>query len=121
MKLNPIQQEMYQMQREIMGNNLKMNGNLDVKTLANQGLTNMVQPSGQSTQVFPNLLSQAINQVNRAQKTSNELATRFEQGENVSLADVMIAKNKASVLFEATIQTRNKLVDAYKEVMSMPI
>lgn len=40
---------------------------------------------------------------------------------NVSLSDVMIARNKASVAFDATIQVRNKLVDAYKELMNMPV
>jgi flagellar hook-basal body complex protein FliE len=41
--------------------------------------------------------------------------------ENVSLSDVMIARNKSSVAFEATIQVRNKLVDAYKQLMNMPV
>nr|WP_279287974.1 flagellar hook-basal body complex protein FliE [Vibrio cholerae] len=39
----------------------------------------------------------------------------------MSLSDVMIARNKSSVAFEATIQVRNKLVEAYKELMNMPV
>jgi flagellar hook-basal body complex protein FliE len=39
----------------------------------------------------------------------------------VSLAEVMIATQKASVSFQAMLQVRNKLVDAYKDVMSMPL
>ncbi|MBF8999488.1 MULTISPECIES: flagellar hook-basal body complex protein FliE [Vibrio] len=71
---------------------------------------------------FGEMLSQAINNVNGLQKTSGDMQTRFDRGdENVSLADVMIARNKASVAFEATIQVRNKLVDAYKELMNMPV
>jgi len=71
---------------------------------------------------FGEMLSQAINDVNSYQKTSSNLQTRFDKGdEGVSLSDVMIAKNKASVSFEATIQVRNKLVDAYKELMNMPV
>ena len=47
---------------------------------------------------------------------------RFDPGDqDVSLSDVMIARNKSSVAFEATIQVRNKLVEAYKEVMTMPV
>jgi flagellar hook-basal body complex protein FliE len=39
----------------------------------------------------------------------------------VSLAEVMIAKQKASIAFEATIAVRNTLLSAYKEIMSMPV
>ncbi|MGZ5030965.1 MAG: flagellar hook-basal body complex protein FliE, partial [Methylobacter sp.] len=40
---------------------------------------------------------------------------------NVSLAEVMVASQKASVSFQAMLQVRNKLVEAYKDVMNMPI
>ncbi len=71
---------------------------------------------------FGKLLGQAINNVNSLQQQSSALQTRFDEGDmNVSLSDVMIARNKASVAFDATIQVRNKLVDAYKEMMNMPV
>ncbi|MCL9781893.1 flagellar hook-basal body complex protein FliE [Vibrio sp. S4M6] len=71
---------------------------------------------------FGDMLSKAIQTVNGLQKTSGDLQTRFDRGdENVSLSDVMIARNKSSVAFEATIQVRNKLVEAYKELMNMPV
>lgn len=71
---------------------------------------------------FGDMLSKAINSVNGLQQSSSDMQTRFDRGdENVSLADVMIARNKASVAFEATIQVRNKLVNAYKELMNMPV
>lgn len=40
---------------------------------------------------------------------------------NVSISDVMIASQKSSVAFQAATQVRNKLVEAYKDVMNMPI
>lgn len=71
---------------------------------------------------FGDLLGDAINSVNGLQKQSSTLQTRFDQGDaNVSLSDVMIARNKSSVAFDATIQVRNKMVDAYKELMNMPV
>ncbi len=71
---------------------------------------------------FGQMLQQAINTVNGLQQTSSDLQTRFDRGDDgVSLADVMIARNKSSVAFDATIQVRNKLVDAYKELMNMPV
>jgi flagellar hook-basal body complex protein FliE len=40
---------------------------------------------------------------------------------SVSLAEAMIASQKSSVAFEATVQVRNKLVESYKEIMNMPV
>ncbi|SEG34937.1 flagellar hook-basal body complex protein FliE [Vibrio hangzhouensis] len=71
---------------------------------------------------FGDMLSQAVNNVNGLQKSSGDLQMRFDRGDSdVSLSDVMIARNKSSVAFEATIQVRNKLVEAYKELMNMPV
>jgi flagellar hook-basal body complex protein FliE len=71
---------------------------------------------------FAAMLKQSIDGVNQAQNTSNELAAAFETGQSdVSLAEVMIASQKANVSFQAMLQVRNKLVDAYKDVMSMPL
>nr|WP_086941113.1 flagellar hook-basal body complex protein FliE [Thaumasiovibrio occultus] len=73
-------------------------------------------------QDFGQMLSQAVNNVNSLQQQSSTMQTRFDQGDRtVSLSDVMIARNKSSVAFEATIEVRNKLVEAYKELMSMPV
>ncbi|MBD1556042.1 flagellar hook-basal body complex protein FliE [Vibrio sp. S9_S30] len=86
--------------------------------------TNSTKPATgqQVSSDFGALLNNAINNVNALQKQSGELATRFDQGDpNVSLSDVMIARNKSSVAFDATIQVRNKLVEAYKELMNMPV
>lgn len=71
---------------------------------------------------FGAVLGDALKTVNNLQSASGELATRFDQGDrSVSLSDVMIARNKSSVAFEATVQVRNKLVDAYKQLMNMPV
>ncbi|HEC73074.1 MAG TPA: flagellar hook-basal body complex protein FliE [Methylophaga aminisulfidivorans] len=71
---------------------------------------------------FSNIMKNAVDGVNDLQKTSGSMKTAFEMGDpNVNLADVMIASQKASVAFEATLQVRNKLVEAYQEVMRMSI
>ena len=71
---------------------------------------------------FSKLMKTAVDQVNETQKASGELKTAFEMGDpNVSLADAMIATQKASVAFEATVQVRNKLIKAYEDVMRMSI
>lgn len=50
------------------------------------------------------------------------MASDFETGESdAGLAEVMVSLQKASVSFQAMVQVRNKLTDAYKEVMNMPM
>lgn len=71
---------------------------------------------------FSKVMQNAVGQVNELQQNSGDLKTAFEMGDpNVSLAEVMIASQKASVAFEATLQVRNKMVEAYQEVMRMSI
>ncbi|WP_299978191.1 flagellar hook-basal body complex protein FliE [uncultured Pseudoteredinibacter sp.] len=80
-----------------------------------------VQGSEQ-TPSFSEMMGQAINKVNSVQKESAALATRYEQGDkSVDVTDVMIASQKASVSFQSMLQVRNKLVDAYRDVMNMPM
>lgn len=77
---------------------------------------------GNITQDFSGLLKQAINNVNDLQQNTNDLRTRFDMGDrSVSLSDVMIASQKSSIAFEATVQVRNKVVEAYKTIMNMPV
>ena len=81
---------------------------------------NKVQSTDQAD--FSSLLKEAVDNVNGLQMQSKELATRFDMGDrSIDLSDVMLASNKAGLAFDATIQVRNKLVEAYKQVMSMPI
>lgn len=83
---------------------------------------NLTAATQQASGDFQQLLTSAINHVNGLQQQSSELSTRFDLGDrSVSLSDVMIARNKSSVAFEATLQVRNKLVEAYKELMNMPV
>ena len=85
--------------------------------------TNAVLPGQDSGRVdFSDLVKTAVDKVNETQQASAKLKTAFEMGDpNVSLADVMIAGQKATVAFEATMQVRNKLVRAYEEVMRMAV
>ena len=71
---------------------------------------------------FADLLKQSIEKVNMTQQEANRLTTAFQSGDpNVQLADVMVALQKSNVSFQAMIQVRNKLVNAYQEIMNMQI
>lgn len=71
---------------------------------------------------FATALTQAVNKVNDLQDASKQLKTSFETGDGkANLAEVMIASQKASLSFQAMVQVRNKLVEAYREIMNMQV
>lgn len=86
----------------------------------------MPNPTGQvgnnSGSNFADMLTSAVNNVNSMQATSRNMQNAFDMGDpNLSLADVMVAKEKSSIAFEATLQVRNKVLEAYKSIMNMPV
>lgn len=71
---------------------------------------------------FATMLKQSLDVVNEMQQSSGEMAARIDSGDQqVSLEEVMMAKQKASISFQAMVQVRNKLVAAYQEIMAMQI
>ena len=90
---------------------------------ANQDGVGVVASTGKSPDVnFAEMLTRALDQVNSVQKESASLATAYQQGDpNVSLTQVVVASEKASVAFEAMNEVRNRLVNAYEDIMNMPI
>ena len=71
---------------------------------------------------FANVLKQGLDQVNQTQERAADLATKFERGvPGVELSQVMMEMQKASVSFRAITEVRNKFVNAYQEIMNMPI
>lgn len=70
---------------------------------------------------FTEALNSALQTVSGLQNQAGEAAAAFERGETTDIAGVMLAKQQASVSFEATLQVRNKLLSAYKDIMSMPV
>ncbi len=70
---------------------------------------------------FTSAFEDAFKQVNQAQNEAGALSEAYERGETIDIAKVMLARQQASVGFEATLQVRNKLLSAYKDIMSMPV
>jgi len=70
---------------------------------------------------FGDLLKQSVDAVDRQRQESSALQRGFELGETQDLATVMIASQKANLSFQAMVTVRNRLVEAYKDVMNMPI
>ena len=77
---------------------------------------------GPSKVSFSDALKNSLQQVSNAQNHARELGNRFAMGdESVSLSETMIAMQKSSIAFQATVQVRNKLVSAYHEIMNMQV
>ena len=70
---------------------------------------------------FGDAMRSALAEVNKLQSQSSQAASALERGETTDIAAVMLARQQASVGFEATLQVRNKLLSAYKDIMSMPV
>lgn len=71
---------------------------------------------------FANVLKSSLDGVAQAQSRSEELQKAFVLGDDrVSLSDTMIAMQKASISFQTTVQVRNKVVQAYNDIMNMQV
>lgn len=71
---------------------------------------------------FSSVLKSSINKVNDAQMQTNKLAEAFQKGDpNIQVSEVMIAMQKSNVSFQAMLQVRNKIIQAYQEIMNMPV
>lgn len=74
-------------------------------------------PSG-----FGTLLEHAVEAVNSQQVEARQLAAALETGApGVDIAQVMIEVQKASLAFKAMTEVRNRLVNAYQDIMNMPV
>lgn len=98
----------------------------EMQSMASETQIGLGQPNpmqtNPSSEKFADLLSNAIGTVNEMQLESKNAQKAFEMGDkSLSLADVMVAKEKSGIAFEATLQVRNKVLEAYKQIMSMPV
>lgn len=71
---------------------------------------------------FAALLQTSLQQVTQTQAEASKLAQAFEQGApNVNLEDVVMSLQKADVSFQTMVQVRNKLVEAYQQIMNLQV
>jgi flagellar hook-basal body complex protein FliE len=70
---------------------------------------------------FGDVFGQALKRTSLEQEKASALSEAYERGATHDIAAVMIQRQKAALAFETTLQVRNKLVSAYKEIMNMPL
>ncbi|MFW9606763.1 MAG: flagellar hook-basal body complex protein FliE [Pseudomonas sp.] len=95
-----------------------------MQSLAAQAAGRTVATTTENTALsgFAGELHAAVNRINRLQQTASTHSKRFLADDpSVSLNDLMVDMQKASVAFQMGVQVRNKLVAAYKDVMNMQV
>jgi len=70
---------------------------------------------------FPQRLKQAIEALNREHKAASEAAVELAEGKRSDLASVVLALRKTEASFALVVAVRNKLVEAYRELMRMQV
>lgn len=70
---------------------------------------------------FGDTIGQALQNVNNLQAGADTLAQKLATGDVQDIHEVMLALNQASMAFDLTAQVRNKVVEAYQEVMRMQV
>ena len=89
-----------------------------VPPLASPGTQSTGQVGGSS---FQDLLVESIREVNNLQQDAQKAVEQLSTGEDVNMAEVMTAVQKADMSFKLMLQMRNKLVQAYNEIRQIQI
>ncbi|MGB4589259.1 MAG: flagellar hook-basal body complex protein FliE [Clostridiaceae bacterium] len=83
--------------------------------------SNLIGEQDQNAGSFENMISAQIEKLNQGQLKSDNLVQDFVAGNTEDLHQVMIASEEARMSLELAVQIRNKTVEAYKELINMPL
>lgn len=84
-------------------------------------LTQPLQENASPVEGFSDFLSRSIDEVNDLLSTADKSAQEVATGKAENLHDAMITMEKAETAFKLLVQVRNKVIDAYQEVMRMQL
>lgn len=71
---------------------------------------------------FGRVMEAALDRVSLSQSQAGDLQNKFQLGDaNTDLASVMLASSRAQVEFKGLVETRNRMVRAYQDIMNMPL
>ena len=97
-----------------------LNQNVALQRAAGRGAAG-VNEGAEATPDFSAAINNALQQVNAQQTKASALTESYERGDTHDIVSVMIERQKASLGFETTLQVRNKLLSAYRDIMNMPV
>jgi flagellar hook-basal body complex protein FliE len=76
------------------------------------------QPTSDS---FASMLGKMVSDVNTEQAASTQAVSALQGGQNIPLHQAVIAMEEANVSFQLMVEVRNRLMDAYQEIMRMQV
>ena len=79
------------------------------------------KPAGDNPGQFAEALANAVKDVNQQQGKADDLAVQLALGKDVDVHDAVLAMQEAQLSFQYALQVRNKLIEAYQEVMRMQV
>lgn len=91
----------------------------DLQSQAKPANLNMQKQSGGAS--FMDHLQNGIKEVDAMQKQSDKMATDLASGKEQNLHETMLAATQAELGFNLMVQVRNRVLEAYQEVMRMPV
>jgi flagellar hook-basal body complex protein FliE len=77
--------------------------------------------SGSPVDALGKSFSDMLNSLTQAEQGTDAMVSRLAVGENVDLHDLMIGMEQTDIQFRVAMAIRDKLVDAYREVMRMQV
>lgn len=78
-------------------------------------------PNSKSAEGFGDMLKNVIDETNKAQIEADQAMEKLHTGEAKNLHEVMITMEKADISMRLFVQMRNKVVEAYQEIMRMQV
>ncbi|MCL5807266.1 MAG: flagellar hook-basal body complex protein FliE [Deltaproteobacteria bacterium] len=98
-------------------NNMAISNNQIVSVASlREGQTNTKSAKG-----FSDVLFNAVKEVNNLHQTADKAIQNVQAGNTGGLHEAMIALEKADVSFRTMLTVRNKLIEAYQEIMRMQV
>jgi flagellar hook-basal body complex protein FliE len=89
--------------------------------LRTQEMKGVSTPQAGGEKTFADTLKEAVGEVNTLQKTADVKAQDLATGKTDNIQDVMMAAEKADIALRLMVNVRNKIIDAYNEVMKMQV
>jgi flagellar hook-basal body complex protein FliE len=99
-------------------NSIKISGSAQV---LDAGVLRKTQATEAPLSRFSDALSNAVNDVNKLQQNADKSILNIQSGNTGSLHEAMIALEKADISFRTMLQVRNKLLEAYQQIMTMQV
>lgn len=96
-----------------------LNQNAALQRAAGRGGADAASDTG--APAFGQTMLDAVKAVNAQQAKASDASAAYERGETSDIVSVMVERQKASIGFEATLQVRNRLLSAYRDIMNMPV